>query len=157
MIKEKTHGANMALFTTFWGKHKTFKLMPIDKDCPYMEVIYDPSVEMLVVLSKTMKENYEMLPRLTDDGEYIAAKKPRMNGRKIQEERRLMKVPQEFYMVERDEQEAFIKTFAVNANTFDYKKYLDLKIAEESTILKSEEAMNKGLLGADGKPMTIVK
>jgi len=157
MSNKTNYGANMLLFTTFWGQHKTFKLMPINQECPYMEVIYDPTVQMMVAMSKTMKENYEMLPKLDDDGEFIATKKAKVNGRKIKEERRLMSVPQEFYLIERDEQEAFIKTFAVNADEYNYKQYLDIVPKGESAILKPVEPASASILDANGKPMQAVK
>lgn len=155
MSKETEYGANMLLITTYWGQNKTFKLMPINKECPHMEVLYDPSVQMLVALSKTMKENYEMLPKLDDDGEMIHAKKKRMSGKTFKEERRLMKVPQEFYLIDRAEQEAFIEKFAVNAKDYDYKKYLDIKPADQSEIIQNHEA--GALLDKDGKAMSVAK
>jgi len=153
-MSEKTnHGSNMLLITTYWGQDKTFKLMPVDEACPYMEVLYDPKVQMLVAMSKTMKQNYEMLPKLDDDGEWIKAKKPKQNGRPFKEERRLMDVPQEFYMIERTEQEAFIEKFAINAADYDYKKYLDIKPNAESTILKEVKEESGTILDAAGNAM----
>ena len=46
MSKETEYGANMLIYTTFWGNEKTFKLMPINKECPYTEVIYDTQTEL---------------------------------------------------------------------------------------------------------------
>lgn len=37
-----SHGKNMLLLTTYFGQAKTFKMMPINRECPYMEVVYDP-------------------------------------------------------------------------------------------------------------------
>ena len=153
MSEKANHGANMLLITTFWGQDKTFKLMPVNKDCPYMEVLYDPKVQMLVAMSKDMKQNYEMLPKLDDDGEMIKAKKAKRNGRPFREERRLMDVPQEFYMIERAEQEAFIEKFAVNHKDYDYKHYLDLKPAEDSAILQEVKEGDGAILDKDGNAM----
>jgi hypothetical protein len=155
MSKDLNHGSNMRLITTYWGQSKTFKLMPVNNDCPYMEVLYDPSVGMLVALSKTMKENYEMLPQLDNEGELVHAKKAKRNGNKFKEERRLMKVPQEFYMTERDEQEAFINLFATNAEEYDFKKYLDIKPPEPSQVLQKQGAGQ--ILDNKGEPMQAVK
>lgn len=138
MSKENNIGANMLLFTTYWGQNKTFKLMPATDDCPYMEVIYDPTVQMLIALSKDKKQNYEMLPKLDDDGNYIQAKKPKTNGKPIKEERRLLEVPTEYYLVERAEQESFIERFAINASDFDYKTHLDT-VPDASNILQNTE------------------
>jgi len=152
-MSETKIGANMRLFSTYWGKEETFKLMPVTMDCPYMEVIYHPSAGMLIAMSKTMKENYEMLPKLDDDGEWVHAKKPKRNGSKIKEERRLMKVPQEYYMTVRAEQEEFIKLFAINEEGFDYKKVLDIEPPTESSILQKEGAATGALLDDKGNPI----
>ena len=122
-----------------------------------MEVIYDPSMEMLAVLSKTMKENYEMLPKLDDDGEIIHSKKSRASGKKFKEERRLVKVPQEYYLIERAEQEEFIKEFAVNADTYNWKQYLDAKLAGSSNIIQEVKPEAGVITDKAGKPLTAVK
>jgi len=150
MSKENI-GGNMLLFTTFWGQEQTFRLMPTSNDCPYMEAIYHPSAEMLVVMSKTFKQNYEMLPKLDDDGEWVQAKKPKRNGSKVKEERRLMDVPQEHYLTERSEQEVFIKLFATNETDYDYTKYLDMKPPTDSNILQKEGA--GVILDKKGEPL----
>jgi len=148
-------GANMRLFTTYWGQEETFRMMPITTDCPFMEVIYHPSAGMLIAMSKTMKQNYEMLPKLDDDGEWIHAKKAKRNGSKMKEERRLMEVPQEHYMTVRKEQEEFIALFATNADEFDFKKFLDIEPPKESAILQKEGAGQ--LLDEKGNPLVAVK
>lgn len=152
---ETLYGQNMICITTYWGQDKTFKLMPINNDCPYMEVIYDTATQMLVAISKTLKENLEMLPRLDDDGEIQRAKKPKRNGKEFKEQRQLMKVPQEYYMVERAEQEAFIEAFACNAKDYNYKLYLDIKPKQESEILQNTEA--GAILDKDGKVLSAAK
>ena len=154
MSQEKI-GANMRLFTTFWGQEQTFRLMPANSNCPYMEVIYHPSAQMLVVMSKTFKQNYEMLPKLDDDGEWITTKKPKRNGSKMKEERRLMEVPQEHYLTERAEQEEFIALYATNADVYDYKKFLDITPPTESSILQKEGAATGALLDEKGNPLVL--
>ena len=113
----------MNLITTYWGDNKTFKMMPIARDCPYLEVIYDPTTDLLVVMTTGRKDKLEMLPRIDDDGNQIAAKKPKQNGKPWKEIRIRMTVPQEFWLTERDEQIAFIEMFAANADMFDYDKF----------------------------------
>jgi hypothetical protein len=152
---ETSYGQNMLCITTYWGQDKTFKLMPISNDCPYMEVIYDTATQMLVAISKTFKENFEMLPRLDDDGEIQRTKKPKRNGKEFKEHRMQMSVPQEYYMVERAEQESFIEAFACNAEDFNYKLYLDMKPKQNSEILKNTEAGK--ILDKDGKALSVAK
>ena len=154
-MSEKTIGGNMRLFKTFWGPEETFKLMPVTIDCPYMEVLYHPSAGMLVVFSKTMKQNYEMLPKLDDNGEWVQSKAKKRNGNTFKEERRLMDVPQEFYLIDRAQQEEFIELFATNAKDFDYKAVLDIKPKEDPMILQKEGT--GAILDAKGQPLKAVK
>ncbi len=140
-------GKNMMMFTTHWGEQQTFKLMPVANDCPYSEVIYDPSTTLLVVIGKTKKENFQNVPRLDNDGNAVRAKGKKTNGKPYQEERVLMDVLQEYYITEYSEQIAFLENFAVNFNEFDYSKFLrDLKT--EPTIVSSVE--KQGLVDEKG-------
>jgi len=123
MTKTK-YGNNMKLFTSYWGDADTFKLMPVTDDCPFTEVIYDPTTTLLVVISKLQKDNFQTVPRLDEDGSPIRAKKPKSNGVAHREQRIVMSVLQEYYIVNKEEQEEFIKEFALNADTFSYDKYL---------------------------------
>jgi hypothetical protein len=156
-MSQEIKNNNMLLFTTYWGQELTFRMMPTTIDCPFMEVIYHPSAGMLIAMSKTMKENYEMLPKLDDDGEWVHTKKPKRNGSQMKEERRLMKVPQEHYMTVREEQEAFIKMFALNADDFDFKKFLDIEPPKDSAILQKEGAATGALLDEKGNPLPALK
>lgn len=114
----------MKLFTSFWGNNKTFKMMPVVEDCPFIEAIYDPSTMLLVVISKSKHEKLQMLERLDADGSPIKAKKPKLNNKPWQEQRVSMNILQEYYITEEAEQEEFIKEFGINAESFDYKKMM---------------------------------
>jgi hypothetical protein len=143
----KQYGNNMRLFTSYWGDADTFKLMPVTDDCPYAEVIYDPSTTLLVVISKLQKDNFQTVPRLDEDGTPIKAKKPKLNGIPHKEQRIVMSVLQEYYIVNKEEQEEFIKDFAINASSFPYSKYLrDLDEEANITPIKQPTLVNeKGL------------
>ena len=120
----KTYGQNMRLFTSDWRGEKTFKMMPINNDCPYTEVIYDPATTMLVVISKISKTNFQFVPKLDDDGSMIRAKAPKQNGTGHKEQRVMMDVLQEYYVVEPEEQLSFVEQFAINADEYDFKKMI---------------------------------
>jgi hypothetical protein len=145
-MSKTTYGQNMLLITSYWGDKDTFKLMPINNDCPYSEVIYDGSTTMLVVISKDSKEQFQTVPRLDEDGSLQKAKKPKQNGKPFKEQRLSMNILTEHYIVEKEEQEAFIKSFAVNAEDYNYDKYLrDMK--KEPTIAAVEK---QGLVDQHG-------
>jgi hypothetical protein len=144
------YGKNMLLITSYWSDKDTFKLMPITNDCPFSEVIYDPSTTLLVVIGKTSKENFQMVPRLDEDGNPQPVKKPKANGKTFKEQRTTLNVLHEYYIVEREEQESFIKSFAVNAEEYDYDKFLR-NIDKEPTIMEVEKPT---LVDESGKPLS---
>ena len=124
MTNNNKYGKNMKLFTSYWGEKDTFKLMPIDNNCPFSEVIYDPTSTLLVVISNIGKQQFQNVPRLDNDGNSLKAKKPKMNGKPYQELRVMMETLTEYYVTTVEEQEDFIKDFAVNAESYDYNKFL---------------------------------
>lgn len=142
-------GKNMRLFTSYWGEKDTFKLMPITEDCPYAEVIYDPATTLLVVISKIHKSNFQMVAKLDDDGNNIPAKRPVPGGVPYRQQRVMMDVLQEYYLTDKDEQEAFIKEIATNADTYNYARFLR-DIDSEPTILQPEKAP---ITDKSGKPL----
>lgn len=149
-------GKNMKLVTTYWGNDKSFKLMPVTLDCPYIEVIYDPTTDMLVVITKNMKENLQLVPKLDEDGNQIHCAKPKQNGRPWKEKHVQMTVPQEFYLIDREEQIELIKELAINAETYNYNQYfMDLeKSMAENMLIKPEAAP---LLDENGMPISTKK
>ena len=149
MKKPTTLEPSMLLFTSFWQDSPTFKMMPIVDSCPFVEVIYDPNLEMLVVINKTFKQTFHNVPKQDDNGDIVMMKTaPRKNGKPFKEERRSIDTYQEYYMTEKSEIEAFIKRFAVNAYEFDFAKHMTYK--EKEAIYKPESV---GLLDENGLPM----
>jgi hypothetical protein len=112
--------------TSNWGPNKTFKLIPVSKDCPYVEAIFDPGSKILAVISTTAKETYHMVDKLDDNGDPQKMKIQRkQDGSDIKKERRLLKTYAEYYITDKDEIELFINGFCINADMFDYKQYLN--------------------------------
>lgn len=129
----------MLLVSSYWGENKSFKLIPINLNCPFTEGMYDPTSNILVMIGKDKKNTLHMVTKLDDNGDPIELKgKTRRNGKNYKEERKTVETYQEYYILERAEQESFIQLFAVNADTFDYKKYTvektDLILPEEKKI-----------------------
>tara|TARA_R110002020_G_scaffold29571_7_gene93214 strand:- start:6913 stop:7353 length:441 start_codon:yes stop_codon:yes gene_type:complete len=144
------YGKNMILITSYWSNKDTFKMIPVTNDCPFSEVIYDPSTTLLVVIGRTSKENFQMVPRLDEDGNPQRVKKPRDNGKTYKEQRTTLKVLHEHYITERAEQEAFLKTFAVNFDSYDYSKFLR-DVDKEPMLMDVEKPT---LVDEQGKPLS---
>lgn len=125
--------SNMLLVTSSWGPAKTFKMIPITKDCPFNEVIFDVQTKTLAIISKESKESFHMLPKLTDTGDVMRLKiGKKENGKDYAEERKSLATFYEYYITERDEIESFVKHFGVNSDLYDYKQYMDLEIPKEA-------------------------
>ena len=120
---------SMMLVTSSWGNDKTFKLIPITPECPYNECIFDVSSKVLAVIGKEKKESFHMMPKLSDDGDVLHLKiGKRANGKDYKEERKTLATFYEYYVEKIDEIKDFINMFAINADSFDYKEYVDKKL-----------------------------
>lgn len=132
----------MILITGSWETKKTFKLLPISQDCPYNEAIFDLDSKVLAVISKEKKESFHMLPRINDVGELIAIKTgKKTNGKPYAEERKLLETYYEYYIENPEEIKSFIDLIALNADSFDYKQYMESAYnapVETSSVLTTE-------------------
>ena len=123
---------SMLLVTSNWGPHVSFKAIPINKDCPYMEAIFDPSSKILAVISKHSKQSYHMLPKLDDNGDPQKLKlQKRDNGKDFKEERRLIETYAEYYISNKSEIDTFINAFCLNADSYDYTTLLNKELENQ--------------------------
>jgi hypothetical protein len=115
----------MMIVQATWNETQTFRLIPISTECPYVECIFDPATKVFVIISKITKQSLHMLPKMDENGDPIACKTRRPNGRNFKEERNKIEVFQEYYVEDRIAIEDLINLFAINASTFDYKAFLE--------------------------------
>tara|TARA_Y100001937_G_scaffold35077_1_gene50351 strand:+ start:1008 stop:1454 length:447 start_codon:yes stop_codon:yes gene_type:complete len=133
-------GKNMILINAPFGMTRSFKLIPVTLDCPYVEAIFSTEDKILVVISKAMKQSYHMLPKLDDNGDAIPVKgKPRPNNKSIKEERRLVDTFSEFYLMTPEEISGFIHSFAINSKEFDFEKFMKEEEDPNSKIFVPEK------------------
>jgi len=128
----------MMLVNSAFRNAKSFTLIPVSIDSPYVEAMFDPSSGVLAVISKVMKQSYHMVPKLDDTGQPVRLKTPnQQTGKTHKEERRLVDTFSEFYLQDKNDIELFINMFAVNAEQFDYSSFLnvDLKETKKSNII----------------------
>jgi|TARA_B110000444_G_scaffold261200_1_gene311755 hypothetical protein len=133
----KSIGQNMMLVNSSFRNAKSFTLIPVSADSPYVEAMFDPQSSILAVISKVMKQSYHMVPKLNDDGEPMRLKQPnQQTGKTVKEERRLVDTFSEFYLSDKKDIETFIHMFAVNAADFDYNEFfVDVKETKVSKII----------------------
>jgi hypothetical protein len=107
-------------------------MIPVTKDCPYNECIFDVQTKVLAIISKESKESLHMLPKLTETGDVSRLKiGKKENGKDYAEERRALVTFYEYYIEDKEEAIEFIKNVAENAETFDFQQYTDLVIPKE--------------------------
>ena len=130
-------GQNMMLVYSSFRNAKSFTLIPVSMDSPYVEAMFDPTSGILAVISKVMKQSYHMVPKLDDEGQPMRLKKPnQQTGKTVKEERRLVDTFSEFYLSDRADIETFIHMFAINADNFNVEEFfVDLKKTEPSKII----------------------
>lgn len=130
-------GQNMMLVTSSFRNAKSFTMIPVSNDSPYVEAMYDPASGILAVISKVMKQSYHMVTKLDDDGQPMRLKSPNPEtGKTVKEERRLVDTFSEFYLSDALDIEQFIHLFGINAATFDYKAFfVDIKETKKSNII----------------------
>ena len=122
-MSEKT----MVLVESTWQDTKTFKMIPVSNDCPYVECIYDPSSKVFVIISKVTKASLHMLPKLDEYGKAISG------NRGAKQERRSIDTFQEYYIEEKDSIVDIVNLFAVNAKKFDITKFTD-KVSSKPSV-----------------------
>lgn len=128
---------NMLLITSSFRGEKTFNLVPVKLDCPYVECLFDPTSKILAVITKTMKGSYHMVPKLDDNGDPAKLKIARReSGKTVKEQRVLVDTFSEFYIAEEKEAIDFIETFAINASTFKYKPYFEKKEEKKNLVIQ---------------------
>ena len=144
---------SMLLINTVWQMKKTFKMMPISKECPFVECIYDPESQMLAVVLDKIKDSYHMLPKLDDNGDQVPVKgRARANGETFKTERRLVQTYGEVYIADIKDQEQIIELFALNSDVFDYKPMITPMPEEEGECKDCDKEAEKA--EAIVKPIT---
>jgi hypothetical protein len=128
---------SMMLVTSNWGQQKTFKMIPVTLECPYNEGIYDPQAKVLALISKEQKQTMHMMAKLNEWGDVVPMKiGKRSNGKDYAEERKTLDTYYEYFVEDAAEIKQIIERFALNADDFDYDKYLTVAEAPvQSNIL----------------------
>ena len=124
-------GNNMMLVNSVFRGARSFSLIPVSNDSPYVEAMFDPASSILAIIGKERKESFHMMPRLDDNGQPQKLKVPNnATGKTVKEQRVSLNTFQEYYINDKADIETFIELFAINASSFDYKEFLEVKIEE---------------------------
>ena len=118
---------SMRLYSSAHAGKRTFMAMPVNMECPFSELVFVPADEnkempaFLMVMSKTKEKFFQMMPKLNDCGKPISV------GKSIKTERLLVEKNKEYDLLDYDEIVEFINEVCINADTFDFHKYMPSK------------------------------
>ena len=117
-IKQTMYLSTVTWHGTNEKEYESFQLTPVSLDCPYLEGFYDPLVGVLVLFSKEKKEEFTDIEKVDQYGDKI------FSNNRVLKDRHLVKNNSEHYIDRPDEIKDFLQLIAVNADTYDYGKYL---------------------------------
>lgn len=117
---------NMLLINSEWNGRASFKMIPADLSCPFVECIYDPASKVLAVVGKTIKQSFHMVHKTDDNGDPMERKIRREGASHFKQERKLLETFNEYYLADVEDIRQFIARFAINVETFDIEKYLSV-------------------------------
>lgn len=146
---------SMLVCRTTWNSQPSFKMIPLTSDCPFNEVIFDSTQNVLAIVSKEKREKPHMMHRLDDKGRPIEIK----NEQKFAEMRVMVDSYYEYYIEHQEDIQAFVKHFAVSINhdalgdLFDEpkKKSLSKKVDKDAVSSKEQADMPKSKTSAKAK------
>jgi len=122
-MAEKNQGNMMIVSQEHLGK-KTFSLIPVTTDCPFVECMYLPERKELAIISKVKKETFHFFTRVDAQGDVVPTKKARINGKTHAEERKQIETFYEYYLTAEKDILAFINLFALNSEGFKISSYI---------------------------------
>ena len=110
---------SMMIIKSDWNNQPTFRMIPTDTNCPYVECIFDPQSKILAVIGSIKKNVFHMMPKLDDNGDIVARKVRSEGSKSHKEERKTVETFQEYYISDIDDIKAFVAIFAINADKLD--------------------------------------
>jgi hypothetical protein len=124
----------MLVTVPYTATEKSFRLIPVTADCPYIDVVYWKDKKVLEINSPFKKTEHAYFPKLDENGDMEKRKIPIKddNGQPMiyKQERRTTETLQKYYIIEQVEIMAFIEAIAINAKTVDYMSLLAGVIVE---------------------------
>lgn len=103
----------MLVYRSNWYGKDSFRMMPITDDCPFLEVIFDPSTKVLAVIGRSMKDKPQMVPKLNGKGQPITVKSAEGTAG-LAEERLVFESYYEYYVDDPEDIKNFVKMYALN-------------------------------------------
>lgn len=138
-----TSQPSMLLVSGLWNSAPTFRMIPMSKECPFVEGIYDARQKVLVLMSPITKDTLHMVPRLDDNGQRKFVK----GTRDYQEQRITLATFQEYYVSKPEEIVEAVKKLAINPE-FDIDQFMNPPVPDakpEMKVVKDPDPVDEAL------------
>jgi len=124
----ESNGMNTMMLMSRIGEDgvKSFAMIPVSNNSPFIECIYDVKSSVLAVIGRTKKDAFHMVPRIDVNGSPELVKHPK-TGEDPRKHQRVSQETYSEYYLHQNEVENFVKYFAVNDESFNIKKILESK------------------------------
>lgn len=122
----ESNGMNTMMLMSRTGDDgvKSFAMIPVSNNSPFIECIYDIKSSVLAAIGRTKKDAFHMAPRLDANGLPEMVKYPKA-GENPRKQQRISQETYSEYYLHQNEVEAFVNYFAVNSESFNIKKILE--------------------------------
>lgn len=98
--------------------------IPVSVDCPFLELIFDPTTKVLAIVSKATKPQFQWVTRVDNNGSPVANKnKVTLPNQPHQQQRILMDTYHEHYIRNPKEIKEFLKEYAINPD-YNFERFL---------------------------------
>ena len=163
---EKQNTKYLRLFTAEVDGKVHMAGMAITKDSPFANIQWFPDRKLLLVVSSSVKRGFQMenaldnlgAPKRISKSSFDAwVKKYNTQPPAYEQVRLETDINNEFPLSNRQEQEAFINEYCVNAADIDFKSILDAPLPEKQAQPAMEFIEGKPEVIGDPKKLTIVK
>lgn len=117
---------SMTLINSTLNNKATFRMIAVDKNCPYNEAIFEPDEKLLAVVSKEKKAGFKMIAKLDEfgDPQQLKTRSQRGIGKPNYPEQRVtIESFYEYHITDENDIRQFIKMFATNEATFDLEPF----------------------------------
>lgn len=125
----------MKIFSTLDGV-STFKLIPLDSTCRFIEAVFHPGFKILVVIDESKYTSYRFIPKVDDNGnpEYIKGTKQK------KEQRILLESWHEHKITDRKEIEAFVNMFTIDG-PHNLEEYFKVEKTEPDPVSAEDQKL----------------
>ncbi|NCD06169.1 MAG: hypothetical protein EOL97_08625 [Spirochaetia bacterium] len=100
----------MFIHNAEWHEKESFRLLPINLNCPYNEMLYDCENKVLMIISKDKKQKPMFIPAINKKGKTITLRRTK----ELQQERQIIEMYYEYFLEDMEDIKDMIDLVAVN-------------------------------------------